>query len=118
MEDVMISLFTIRAAAVLLAGMYAMRMAHGPIEGKLVPLTFLAATIFIFCVVIFHRVPQNLGWWAYLVLFGSIVGCFVNIMFFRAGPAMSIDGVISFVSAICWVALGGALGLSLFASTR
>jgi dolichyl-phosphate-mannose--protein O-mannosyl transferase len=109
----MFSLFAIRAAAVLLAGMYAMRTAYGPMEGKLPPLTFLAATIFLFCIFIFHRVPNSHGWWAYVVMIGSVVGCGVNIVFFRAGPAMSMDGIISLVSAICWVVIGVVLGLSL-----
>jgi dolichyl-phosphate-mannose--protein O-mannosyl transferase len=114
----MLSLFTIRVAAVLLAGMYAMRTAYGPMEGKLPPLTFLAATIFLFCVFIFHRVPQSLGWWAYVVLAGSVVGCGVNIMFFRAAPAMAMDGVISFASAICWIVIVVVLGWSLLSNSQ
>jgi hypothetical protein len=114
----MLSLFTIRVAAVLLAGMYAMRTAYGPMEGKLSPLTFLAATILLFCIFIFHRVPQSLGWWAYVVLVGSVVGCGVNIMFLRAGPAFSMDGVISFVSAMCWVVIAVMLGWSLLSNAQ
>jgi dolichyl-phosphate-mannose--protein O-mannosyl transferase len=117
LEKIMLSLFSIRAAAVLLAGMYAMRTAYGPMEGKLPPLTFLAATIFLFCIFIFHRVPNSLGWWAYVVLIGSVVGCGVNVVFFRAGPALSMDGIISFFSAICWVVVGVVLGLSLIGNS-
>jgi hypothetical protein len=114
----MISLFTIRLAAVLLAGMYAMRVAYGPMEGKIQPLTFLALAIFLFCVVIFHRIPESVGWWAYVVLVGSVVGCVVNVIFFREGPALSMDGVISLASAVCWVVLGGVLAWTLFAASK
>jgi hypothetical protein len=112
----MLSLFTIRAAAVILAGMYAMRSTYGPIEGKFPPLTFLAATIFIFCVVIFHRVPQSFGLWAYVVLGGCVVGFGVNILFLRAAPLISTEGMISLFSVACWVILGTSLGWSLLAS--
>jgi hypothetical protein len=111
-----VSLFLIRGAAVLLAGMYAMRTTYAPMAGKIEPLTFLAATIFVFCLFIFHRVPQNIDWWAYLVIGGSIVGCIVNLIFFKAAPSQSVEGVISAVSTFCWVVVGASLAFSLYSS--
>lgn len=112
------SLIVIRVMAVALAGMYAMRVAHAPMEGRVHPLTFVAFAVLIFCVFIFHRVPTAAGWWAYTALAGSVVACGVNVMLMRAYPAGTVDYVISVASALCWAILAIVLAFSVFAASR
>jgi lipoprotein signal peptidase len=108
----------IRIMAVALAGMYAMRTAYSPMEGRISPLTFLALAVLIFCIFIFHRVPTNTGWWAYAVLAGSAIGCGVNIVFMRLAPTGTIDHVISVTSAVCWAIIVVVLAFNIFGAAR
>jgi hypothetical protein len=106
------TLIIIRVMAIALAGMYAMRTAHAPMEGRIAPLTFLALAVLVFCVFIFHRAPMGTGWWAYTVLAGSVIGCGVNVMFMRMGPVGTVDYVISVVSVLCWAIIAFLVALN------
>jgi hypothetical protein len=108
------TMILIRVMAVALAGMYAMRAAYAPMEGRIAPLTFLALAVLVFCIFIFHHTPTGTGWWAYTVLAGSVIGCGVNVMFMRMGPAGTVDYAISVVSALCWAIIAAVLALNVF----
>jgi hypothetical protein len=112
------TMILIRVMAVALAGMYAMRAAYAPMEGRIAPLTFLALAVLVFCIFIFHRTPAGAGWWAYTVLAGSITGCGVNVMFMRMGPAGTVDYVISVVSILCWAIIAFLVTLNIFNAFR
>lgn len=112
------SIIVIRVMAIALAGMYAMRTAHAPMEGRIQPLTFVALAVLIFCVFIFHRVPTAAGWWTYTVLAGSVVACGVNVVLMRLYPAGTVDYVISIASALCWAILAIVLVFNIFGASR
>jgi hypothetical protein len=112
------TMIVIRIMAVVLAGMYAMRTAYAPMEGRIAPLTFLALAVLIFCIFVFHRTPTGVGWWAYTVIAGSFIGCGVNVMFMRMGPAGTVDYVISVVSAVCWAVIAVVLAFSVLRASR
>jgi dolichyl-phosphate-mannose--protein O-mannosyl transferase len=76
------------------------------------------AGIAYFFIFIFNRTPTRAGWWAYTVLAGSVIGCAGNVMFIRAGPAGTVDYVISVVSAVCWAIVAAVLALNIFGASR
>jgi hypothetical protein len=112
------TIVVIRVMAVALAGMYAVRTAHAPIEGRIQPLTLVALAVLIFCVFIFHRAPAAAGWWAYTVLAGSAIACGVNIILMRLYPAGTVDYVISVAAALCWAIMVIVVAFNVFGASR
>jgi energy-coupling factor transporter transmembrane protein EcfT len=107
----MITVNIIRIAAIILAGMYAVRTGYAPMEGRIEPLTVLPFLILVLCVVIFHRPPVNHDWWTYVAMV-------LNLLFMRHAPSGNIDYFISLASVIGWAVMGVSLALFTFGHAR